>query len=112
MKIKLYANENFLRAVVEELRQLGYEVLTSFEVGQANQGIPDEEVLTFSSRQQRAVITLNRKDFIALHKTGLPHSGIVVCRRDNDLFQLAQRIDRELNKFSSLANELVGVNKL
>jgi hypothetical protein len=112
MKIKLYANENFPRAVVEELRQLGYDVLTAFEVGQANQGIPDEEVLNFSSRQQRAVITLNRKDFIALHKTGLPHSGIVVCRRDNDFFQLAQRIDRELKDFSSLANELVRVNKL
>lgn len=113
MKIKLlYANENFPRAVVEELRKLGYDVLTSLEAGQANQGIPDAEVLTFASRQQRAVITLNRKDFIALHKTGPPHSGIIVCRRDNDFIQLAWRVDRELKNLSSLANELVRVNKL
>jgi hypothetical protein len=98
--------------VVEELRKLDYDVLTSFEVGQANQGIPDAEVLRFASHQQRAVLTLNRKDFIALHKTGLSHSGIIVCRRDNDVIQLARRVDRELKKLSSLANELVRVNKL
>ena len=55
MKIKLSANENFPRAVVEELRKLDYEVITSLEVVQANQGIPDDEVLTVTSNQRSKI---------------------------------------------------------
>jgi hypothetical protein len=69
--VKLYSNENFPMDVVMELRRLGYDVLTSYDAGQANQGIPDEDVLTFATQQERAVITLNRDDFIALHRSGI-----------------------------------------
>ena len=65
---RLYSNENFPRRVVEELRQLGHDVLTSFKAGRANQGIPDDEVLTFSTQEQRALLTLNRQDFFRLHR--------------------------------------------
>ena len=58
--VKFYSNENFPMDVVMELRRLGYDVLTSYDAGQANQGIPDEDVLTFATQQERAVITLNR----------------------------------------------------
>ncbi|MEH2302705.1 MAG: DUF5615 family PIN-like protein [Nostoc sp.] len=44
--------------------------MTSYEAGQANQGIPDEDVLTFATQNERAVITLNRDDFITLHSSG------------------------------------------
>lgn len=39
------SNENFPKRVVEELRRLGHDVLTSYEAGQANQKIPDDQVL-------------------------------------------------------------------
>jgi hypothetical protein len=45
---KLYANENFRRKVVEALRELGHDVLTSFEAGNANLSIPDDAVLDFA----------------------------------------------------------------
>ena len=110
--LKLYTNENFPYAVVEQLRQLGYDVLTSLEAGQANQGISDEEVLAFATAQERMVVTLNRKDFIRLHHSTPRHSGIIVCRPDNDLVQLTKRVDREIQKHLPVTNKLVRVNKL
>jgi hypothetical protein len=43
----LNSNENFPLPVVEELRQLGHDVLTIQEAGQANQAMSDESVLGF-----------------------------------------------------------------
>ncbi len=57
---RLYANENFPRQVVVALRTKGHEVLTTAEAGQANQELPDVAVLTFATREGRAVLTLNR----------------------------------------------------
>jgi hypothetical protein len=90
--IKLYSNENFPMDIVRELRRLGYDVLTSYEAGQANQGIPDEDVLTFATQQERVVITLNREDFIALHRSGIPHNGIIICKTDRDYLGQAQTL--------------------
>ncbi|MBH8567070.1 DUF5615 family PIN-like protein [Nostoc sp. CENA67] len=81
---KFYTNENFPLDLVQELRQLGYDVLTSYEAGQANQSISDAEVLNFAHEQERVVITLNREDFISLHKQGQKHSGIIICKEDRD----------------------------
>jgi hypothetical protein len=41
MRFRFYANENLMTELVETLRQLGHDVLTSYEAGNANQGIPD-----------------------------------------------------------------------
>ena len=41
---RLYANENFPRLVVLELRRFGHDVLTVQETGQAGQSLPDEAV--------------------------------------------------------------------
>ena len=53
--VKFYSNENFPMDIVRELGRLGYDVLTSYDAGQANQGIPDEDVLTFATQQERSV---------------------------------------------------------
>jgi hypothetical protein len=45
----IYSNENFPKRVVEELRRHGHDVLTSYEAGQANQKIPDDQVLAIHS---------------------------------------------------------------
>ena len=68
MIARLYSNENFPLDIVNKLRYLGHDVLTSYDAEQANQGIPDDDVLRFAHRQERVMITLNRKDFIELHK--------------------------------------------
>ena len=45
---RFYSNENFPMELVNQLRQLGYDVLTSYDAGQANQAIKDEKVLAFA----------------------------------------------------------------
>jgi len=76
---RLYANENFPIPVVEELRRLGHDTLTSYESRRSNQAIPDEEVLRFAFNQESTLVTLNRKHFIRLHKKRPDHAGIIVC---------------------------------
>jgi hypothetical protein len=79
---RLYANENLPLLVVEALRQLGHDVLTTMESGKAGQAISDEAVLAFAATEQRVLVTLNRKHFIRLHTLQPDHAGIVVCTFD------------------------------
>jgi uncharacterized protein with PIN domain len=111
MMIKLYADENFRQPAVAQLRQLGYDVLTCYEAGQANQGLSDEEVLAFATQQQRAVITYNRKHFIKLHHRLKLHAGIIVCAEDRNDQQLAYRVHRQLITHTSLDNQLIRINQ-
>ena len=107
----LYANENFPQPVVEALRGLGHDVLTSFDSGQANQRIPDDQVLAYATARRRAVITNNRFDFKRLHRRQPRDAGIIVCTEDDDFAALAQRIHRCLEAFPSLAGQLVNVTR-
>jgi hypothetical protein len=107
----LYSDENFPFTCVLELRKLGHDILTALDAGQANQKIPDSQVLTFAHSLGRAVLTLNRRHFIQLHKLTKAHSGIVVCTSDTDFLALARRIQKALLAEGDLANKLVRVNK-
>jgi hypothetical protein len=107
----IYANENFPRRVVNELRLLGHDVLTSQEAGRANQMVPDEEVINFATEELRAVLTLNRLDFFRLHRsTSGRHAGIIACTRDDaNPAAFALRIDAAISTLDSLAGQLVRV---
>ncbi len=107
----LYSDENFPYACVLELRKLGHDILTASDAGQANQKIPDSQVLTYAHSLGRAVLTLNRRHFIRLHKRTKAHSGIVVCTSDKDFPALTLRIQKALLAEGDLANKLVRVNK-
>lgn len=108
---RLYSNENFPLPVVEALRTLGHDVLTSLDAGKANDAIPDDEVLRYASANQRAVITHNRQDFIYLHRHHPDHEGIVVCTVDTDFPALATRIHAQLQAMDSLHGQLVRINR-
>ena len=107
---RLYANENVPLPVVNELRRLGHDVLTTQDAGRAGKAVPDEEVLEFAVSQTRAVITLNRKHFVQLHRRESDHSGIVVCTYDRDFIAQAQRI-HDATSVSELAGKLIRVNR-
>ncbi len=109
---KLYVNENFLFPVVEYLRNFGHDVLTSLDAGNANQRIPDDEVIVFATTQNRIVLTLNRRDFIKLHYINSQHSGIIVCTQDADFYAFALRIHEIiLQNQGNFANQLFRVYK-
>lgn len=108
---RLYADENFPRPVVEELRTQGHDVLTAYEAGQAERGIPDEEVLAYSHTEGRAVLTLNRRHFVRLHSERPEHSGIIVCTFDPNFMGQAERISEVLAHTPELSGCLVRVNR-
>ena len=102
---RIYSNENLYLPVVIKLRELGHDVLTSFDAGRANQKIPDEEVLAFAISEKRCVLTLNRRHFIRLHFEDKTHFGIIVCTEDKDFDGLAKRIHQAIE---TLKGELEG----
>ncbi len=106
---RLYADEQFPRSLSELLRTMGHDVLTVQEAGNANLGIPDEDVLAFAIADNRAVITLNRYDFIRLHRLNSEHCGIIVCTNDTDRQRLAIRISEAIASHESLQSKLIRV---
>ena len=107
----LYSNENFPLPVVDELRELGHDVLTIQETGKANQAMTDEDVLDFANKEKRILLTLNRRHFIKLHNKRQPHAGIFACTFDPDFAGQAQRIDTAIRDEESLQAKLLRVNR-
>ena len=89
---------------------LGHDVLTSQEAGNANQAVPDAEVLRFAAEIGRAVLTINKRDFVRLHRALPSHAGIIVCSQDPDLLRQADAIDKAIQGFESLTGLLIRVN--
>jgi hypothetical protein len=107
----LYADEDFPYPVVERQRQLGHDVLTALEAGQANQGVDDAGQLAFATNLSRAILTRNRKDFKRLHKLSAHHAGIISITDDTDFDGQANRIDQALVGHATLSNQHVRVNR-
>lgn len=108
---RLYANENFPLPVVQELRRLGHDVVTIQETGYANRELPDERVLAHATADQRVVLTINRKHFIALHNRSQEHAGIIVCTFDPDFVGQAGRIHDAARSNDPLEGALIRVNR-
>lgn len=104
-----YADEQFPFQVTELLRNLGHDVLTVQEAGNANQRIPDDLVLAFAVGQERSILTVNRIDFIRLHRRDNQHFGIVVCTNNRNWEQFAARIDEAVRAEESLRGKLIRV---
>jgi len=71
----------------------------------------DEDVLAFSKKEKRVLVTMNRKHFILLHKKHPDHYGIIVCTYDPDFDGLATRIDDVLKSNSNTKAQLFRVNR-
>lgn len=106
---RFYADEQFPFQVVELLRNLGHDVLTVQEAGNANQRIPDDQVLAFAVNQERSILTINRVDFIRLHRRDHEHFGIVVCTNNRNWEQFAARVDDAVKAEESLRGKLIRV---
>ncbi len=107
----LFSDENFPQPVVERLRELGHDVETVVESGNAEQSWPDANVLDYATSNCRAVLTMNRRHFIRLHGERSDHEGIVVCTVDPNFERQAQRIHDALAQYGSLRGELIRVNR-
>ncbi|MGB3639810.1 MAG: DUF5615 family PIN-like protein [Rivularia sp. (in: cyanobacteria)] len=106
---RFYADEQFPFRVVEHLRSFGHDVLTVQEAGKADQSILDEDVLMYAISQERAILTINRNDFIRLHRRDDKHFGIVVCTNNRNWQQFAARINDAVIAEESLQGKLIRV---
>lgn len=106
---RLYSDEQFPRVVSELLRMIGHDVLTVQEAGNANLGISDDEVLAFAVNNNRAVMTLNRQDFVQLHKSNPNHAGIIIITNDMDRSRMATRINEAIGVSEPLLGKLIRV---
>lgn len=108
---RLYTNENFPLPVVEELRRLEHDVLTTQESGHAGQSMPDEKVLSFAIYDNRILLTFNRRHFVRLHSEEPNHCGIIVCSVDTDFLALTQRIHTATESNPSMNGQLIRINR-
>jgi predicted nuclease of predicted toxin-antitoxin system len=108
---RLYTNENFPQQAVAKLAQLGHDVETSHDAGNSGRAVPDEEVLDYATRQQRILITLNRRHFVLLHGKRADHGGIIVCTFDADFCSLALRIHGVLCAIQDARGQLFRINR-
>jgi hypothetical protein len=105
----LFADEDFPFPAVQELRRLGHDVITTFEAGLAGVGTDDPVILAEAIALGRAVLTMNRRDYISLHRSDPKHAGIVVCTRDEDTNALASRIHAAISCMPTLSGQLIRV---
>jgi hypothetical protein len=109
--VRLFADENFPLPAVDALRRLDHDVVTLQEAGYGGQAITDPDVLRLATTHQRALLTINRRHFIQLHKTSISHAGIIVCTFDADFAALATRIHTAIAQHVSLVQQLVRINR-
>jgi uncharacterized protein with PIN domain len=106
---RFFSDENFPMPAVLLLRQLGHDVVTIQELGQANEATADELVLQLSTSDHRILLTLNRKDFYRLHERSPVHAGILVCVKDDDFARMADRIHQVANTVNDLTSKLIRI---
>jgi hypothetical protein len=79
--------------------------------GKAGQAITDKAILELAAADQRAIVTLNRKHFVRLHKADPSHAGIIVCSLDLDFDGQAARVHEGLAASESMTGHLIRVNR-
>ncbi len=106
---RFYADENFPLPIVELLRSAGHNVLTTEETGNSGLGIPDEDVLEFAVRDERAVLTRNWDDFRRLDRSQPDHFGIIICKEDLNIERQATPINEAILSEGNLRNKLIRI---
>jgi hypothetical protein len=107
--MRLLADEDFPLPSVLRLRELGHDVVTALEAGVANEETPDARLLELATNLQRALLTHNRRHFRRLHAAHPQHAGMILCTRDPNFAQLAQRVHDACGAASSLDGQLIRV---
>lgn len=105
--MRLLLDEQISVKVAERLRARDHDVIAVTE-DPTLRGMSDPELFAAAQVQERAIVTYNRDDFLALvdeyAQRGQAHNGVVIVnpRRipSRDLSRLADSLDRFLKAFS------------
>lgn len=110
---KLHLNEHMSWHLAEQLRKYGFDVTSTLELGMVE--ADDDVQLAFAVSQQRAIVTINHKDFEPLHEKylaeGKDHCGIILSTEET-VHEYRRRLLRLLNTLSAedLKNQMRWLN--
>lgn len=108
---RLYFDEDADARLAMALRQRGYDVMTTADVGLLEAS--DEEQLVYAASQQRALVTHNIKHFPGVHaawvEAGREHWGVIILIGHSAVSVWLRRMENLLNRFSAeeLQNQLL-----
>lgn len=114
MPPKLHLNEHLSPRLAIQLRQYGFDVTSTVELGMVS--VDDDEQLAFAVSDHRAIVTINFSDFVVLHKAylaeGQDHWGIILSTEE-PMDVLRRRLLRLLNTLSgeALKNQIRWLNE-
>lgn len=113
MKIKLYLNENLSPELAKRLGANDYDVISSHEAAMDSEN--DESQMQYAVLESRAIVTINKKDFIAIHSDyitkGIEHFGIILST-DEDHWIIYRRLLKLLTTLTAeeINNQLIWLN--
>ena len=100
--MRLYLDEHVPVAIASALAAHGVDCLTTQQAG--NTTLSDEAQLAFATQAGRAIVTFNRRDFVALarrwQEEGRSHGGMILSR-ELPLPELLRRFRRFLHQHQS-----------
>jgi hypothetical protein len=108
--VRLYFDEDVSVDIVSNLRQRGFDVLSTHEARLLQ--LDDDAQLAFAVQEQRALVTHNRRDFELRHEQALAeghtHCGIIIARRRANEAAVVSRLLALLNSVTAeeMANQL------
>jgi predicted nuclease of predicted toxin-antitoxin system len=111
---KLHLNEHLSWHLAAQLRKYGFDVTSTIELGMVEED--DAEQLAFAASQQRAIVSINHKDFVPLHERyvaeGKEHWGIILSTEET-VPVLRRRLLCLLNSISAdeLKNQIRWLNE-
>ena len=65
--------------------------------------------LRYAISLNRAVLTMNRRDFIRLHAQTPQHKGIVICKSSTNWEKIGQAIHNHLSQFETIEKQLIRI---
>lgn len=111
---KLHLNEHLSPRLSTQLQRYGFDVISTHEAGLVSED--DDVQLAYASSEQRAIVTFNFRDFVALHEQYLAgeeeHWGIILSTEET-FSVLMHRLLRLLNTLSAedLKNQIRWLNE-
>ncbi len=113
LKFPLFMDVHVPKRTTDELRALGYDVLTVQQhqgTSRPGQGLSDEQIVEIATQCRRAVVTENASDFESIHKSNRNHKGIIICKPTTEYVKMAKNIDQRIKETGVLHGQLIYVS--
>ncbi len=94
--MKFLADENISTETIEFLKQRGFDIKDAYESGL--QGCPDEEIVSFASREKRIILTFDLDFGEIYYFREKPMFGAIVLRVEP---QIPAEVNNVIEKFLS-----------